>query len=99
MSNVWLGDFLPHAEKLTDFVARILDDTLNDQLVFSPEFTSCANCGRTSRGVRDACPACGARDVEGIARITQYFSRISGWNRGKLAELRDRKKHLDLTDM
>ena len=98
-SNVWLGDFLPHAEKLADFVARVFNDTLNDQLVFSPEFTSCVNCGETSRGIRDACPACGARDVEGIARITQYFSRTSGWNKGKLAELRDRKKHLDLTDM
>lgn len=98
-SNVWLGDFLPHPEKLADFVARTLNNTLNDQLFFSPEFTSCANCGVTSRGIRDVCPACGAGDVDGIARITQYFSRISGWNKGKLAELRDRKDHLDLTDL
>jgi ribonucleoside-triphosphate reductase len=98
-SNIWLGDFLPRAEKLADFVTRVFNDTLNDQLVFSPEFTSCAGCGGTSRGIRDACPDCGARDAEGIARITQYFSRTSGWNKGKLAELCDRKKHLNLTNL
>jgi ribonucleoside-triphosphate reductase len=32
--------------------------------------------------------------VEGIARITQYFSRVSGWNKGKLAELKDRSRTL-----
>jgi hypothetical protein len=29
--------------------------------------------------------------MEGIAMITQYYSRVSGWNKGKLAELRDRR--------
>jgi ribonucleoside-triphosphate reductase len=32
--------------------------------------------------------------VEGIARITHYFSRVSGWNKGKLAELKDRHRTL-----
>ena len=31
-------------------------------------------------------------DVTGIARITGYFSKISSWNGGKLAELRDRNQ-------
>ena len=30
--------------------------------------------------------------VEGITRITGYFTKVSSWNPGKLAELRDRKK-------
>ena len=30
--------------------------------------------------------------VEGITRITGYFTKISSWNPGKLAELKDRKK-------
>jgi ribonucleoside-triphosphate reductase len=28
--------------------------------------------------------------VEGITRITGYFTKVSGWNKGKLGELRDR---------
>ena len=32
------------------------------------------------------------RDVDHITRITGYFSRTSGWNKGKRAELRDRHR-------
>jgi anaerobic ribonucleoside-triphosphate reductase len=28
-----------------------------------------------------------------LARITRYMSRVSGWNRGKRAELRDRNRN------
>ncbi|MBW2599825.1 MAG: hypothetical protein JRC60_07075, partial [Deltaproteobacteria bacterium] len=37
------------------------------------------------------CPHCGSDNVEGITRAAGYFSRVSSWNRGKLAELRDRR--------
>ncbi len=30
--------------------------------------------------------------VEGITRITGYFTKVPGWNPGKRAELRDRRK-------
>jgi len=36
---------------------------------------------------------CHSENVEGISKITGYFSRISSWNKGKLAELRDRKRN------
>ena len=31
-------------------------------------------------------------EVECITRITGYFSKVSGWNDGKKAELKDRRK-------
>lgn len=31
-------------------------------------------------------------NVEGITRITGYFSKVNSWNGGKLAELRDRNR-------
>jgi len=34
----------------------------------------------------------GGRDVEHITRVTGYFSRVSGWNRGKRGELADRNR-------
>ncbi|NOQ55304.1 MAG: hypothetical protein GQ477_00700 [Nanohaloarchaea archaeon] len=30
------------------------------------------------------------RDVDQITRITGYFSTVSNWNKGKIAELKDR---------
>ena len=32
------------------------------------------------------------RNVEHITRVTGYFSRVSGWNKGKLGELSDRSR-------
>ena len=32
------------------------------------------------------------RNVTGISRVTGYFSMISGWNKGKTAELKDRHR-------
>lgn len=32
------------------------------------------------------------RDVDHITRVTGYFSRTSGWNKGKTAELKDRHR-------
>lgn len=32
----------------------------------------------------------GGKNIEHITRITGYFSRVSGWNRGKKGELQDR---------
>ncbi|MBU2226880.1 MAG: hypothetical protein KJ936_04320 [Proteobacteria bacterium] len=58
-----------------------------------PGFTSCAGCGATMRELREKCLQCGADSVEGLARITQYISRVSGWNRGKRAELRERNRN------
>ena len=34
----------------------------------------------------------GGRNVEHITRVTGYFSRVSGWNKGKRGELMDRSR-------
>lgn len=34
----------------------------------------------------------GGRNIDHITRITGYFSRVSGWNKGKRAELVDRDR-------
>ena len=60
------------------------------RLDFSPEFTSCLSCGKTAAGLNEECIYCGSTEVEGIARLTKYFSKISSWNKGKLAELKNR---------
>lgn len=93
LTHVWLGESKPHPESIANFVIKTFKNTENAQIAFSPEFTSCNDCGKIIRGLRDTCSTCGSENIEGITRITGYFSRVSGWNKGKIAELKDRYKN------
>lgn len=90
LTHLWLGEARPAKESLANFVIKVFRQSQNDQIAFSPEFTACPDCERTSRGLQEKCPYCGSDHVEGITRITGYFTKISSWNKGKLGELRDR---------
>lgn len=91
ITHLQLGDAQPEPELLGRFVKDVFDQSANRQIDFTPEFTSCLACGKTARGLNEGCLYCGSSDVEGIARLTRYYSKISGWNKGKIAELRSRK--------
>ncbi len=95
LTHIWLGESRPSKESLANFVVKVFKGTQNDQIAFSPEFTACNTCGRTSRGLSKTCgyPDCNSTDVEGITRITGYFTKISSWNKGKVGELRDRNRN------
>ncbi len=90
LTHIWLGESKPSKESLANFVIKTFKHTQNDQIAFSPEFTTCLHCGKTGRGLSEKCSYCGSEEVEGITRITGYFTKISSWNKGKLGELRDR---------
>lgn len=95
ITHVWLGEAKPSKEAISDFVVKTFRHTTNDQIAFSPEFTTCNKCHRTSRGLRDKCPHCGSDDVDGITRITGYFTKVSSWNKGKRGELKDRYRNVE----
>ena len=90
LSHVWIADTRPSAEAVASFVRKTFDHTRNAQIAFSPEFTTCNTCMKVSRGLVDTCPHCSSPEVDGITRVTGYFSKISGWNKGKQGELDDR---------
>jgi ribonucleoside-triphosphate reductase (formate) len=90
ITQIWLGDEEPSADGVVRFLERIFRETTCSSVSLSPEFTSCLDCHFADQGLRDRCRQCGSVRVEQIAQITQYFSRVSAWNRGKRAELRDR---------
>jgi anaerobic ribonucleoside-triphosphate reductase len=92
LTHIWLGESRPAKESLANFVIKVFRQSQNDQIAFSPEFTTCTTCGRTARGLSPQCPYCRSTEVEGITRITGYFTKISSWNKGKLGELRDRHR-------
>jgi ribonucleoside-triphosphate reductase len=93
LTHIWLGEAKPSKESLANFVIKTFRESLNDQIAFSPEFTNCLGCGKTSRGLKDDCTYCGSDQVEGITRITGYFTKVSSWNKGKRGELNDRFKN------
>lgn len=93
ISHIWIGEARPSKEAIADFVIKTFRYTTNDQIAFSPEFTTCNSCFKTSRGLRSKCEFCGSEDVDGITRITGYFTKISSWNKGKLGELSDRYRN------
>ncbi len=90
ITHVWLGESRPSPESLANFIIKTFKNSKNDQIAFSPEFTTCLSCNQTSRGLTTTCPYCGSDKVEGITRITGYFTKLSSWNKGKLGELKDR---------
>lgn len=92
LTHVWLGESKPSSASLASFVTKVFKESVNDQIAFSPEFTTCNECRQTSRGLREECVFCGSAKVDGITRITGYFTRISSWNRGKKGELADRHR-------
>ncbi len=92
LTHVWLGESRPHPDSIANFVVKTFKNTQNAQIAFSPEFTSCNSCGKIARGLQEKCSSCGSENIEGITRITGYFSKISGWNKGKLGELKSRHR-------
>lgn len=51
LSHIWLGEARPDPASIANFVIKTFRNTLNDQIAFSPEFTSCLDCGKTVRGL------------------------------------------------
>lgn len=94
-THVQLGGSNPGKEKLSRFIRSVFYDSVNRQIDFNPEFTFCLACEKTARGLQKKCIYCSSSEVEGIARLTKYFSKISGWNKGKLAELKSRTTNDD----
>ena len=90
LTHVWLGEHKPAPESIANFVEKTFKNTQNAQIAFSPEFTSCLDCGKVVRGLNENCIYCGSDNIEGITRVTGFFSKINSWNKGKIGELKDR---------
>jgi anaerobic ribonucleoside-triphosphate reductase len=88
--HIWLGESEPDPRSIESFVVKTFRNTQCSQIAFSPEFTVCETCSRTSRGLKTQCPLCGSMDVYGVTRIVGYFSKVQTWNRSKVGELYDR---------
>ncbi|HXF06671.1 MAG TPA: anaerobic ribonucleoside-triphosphate reductase [Blastocatellia bacterium] len=87
---IWLGDRATDPAPMTLLLTRAFYQTHCASLLPAPEFTLCLECGQTIRGLHSPCPHCRSSRVDGLAISAHHFSRVSGWNRGLIAQLRDR---------
>ncbi|MGI6442855.1 MAG: anaerobic ribonucleoside-triphosphate reductase [Synergistaceae bacterium] len=92
ITHLWMGEHKPDPRALASFVIKTFKNTENAQIAFSPEFTICNDCDHMQRGLVSTCEICGSENVDGITRVTGYFTRTSSWNAGKRGELRDRAR-------
>lgn len=68
LTHIWLGESKPNPSALADFVVKVFRNTKNAQIAFSPEFTSCLDCGRIYRGIYRECPWCSTQ-IKGVMQV------------------------------
>jgi ribonucleoside-triphosphate reductase len=90
--HAFVGEERPPASSILNLVEKTFKKTRAAQLTISPEFTICNACKKVASKLVETCPSCNSTDVYGVTRIVGYFSRVSNWNKSKLAELRDRHR-------
>ncbi len=93
MTHIWLGEQKPPPQSIANFIEKTFYQTQNQLVAFSPEFTLCDDCRKTARGLLKKCPYCKSKNVDYITRVSGFFSLTSRWNKGKIAELKDRYKN------
>jgi len=91
ITHAFIGEERPSAEAIEQIVRNAYLLTQAAQITFSPEVTYCQMCGAKMRGVHDKCDECGSDQVFALTRVVGYFSKISGWNLSKQAELKARE--------
>lgn len=96
MTHVFLGEKESNPESLLSMTKKISKNSLCSYFAFTKDISQCRKCSKVSFGLVEKCPHCGATgdDVEWYSRITGYYTPIKhGWNKGKRAELNDRRRY------
>jgi anaerobic ribonucleoside-triphosphate reductase len=93
MTHIWIGEQKPSVQSVANFVKKTWKNTQSELIAFSPEFTLCGVCRRTTRGLYDTCSFCGSDEVDHMTRVSGFFSLTSRWNKGKLQELKERYRN------
>jgi len=93
MSHVFLGESNPSPEGIHELTKKIATKTAIQYFAFTKDLSVCRNCSFTTGGLVDKCPNCGGNEIDWWSRITGYYQNIGGWNKGKLEELKDRRRY------
>ena len=83
ITHAFIGEERPGPAAVDELVRETFFRTQSAQVVLSPEFTYCLDCGHNMRGLKPRCTACGSEHVEGETRVVGYFSKVQNWNKSK----------------
>ena len=95
-TEVWLGRLTLGAEDLSRLISESFLHSKCGGLVFCPEFTYCADCGKASRGLTETCQGCGSARIDGMAYVGERYGYTSSFDASRLAELRERARPAEL---
>jgi anaerobic ribonucleoside-triphosphate reductase len=95
-TEIWMGEVTPSADDLGRLISQAFYQSSSAGLAFCPEFTVCMDCGRQAGGLHARCPHCESEQVDGLAYAGDRYGNTSSWDAGRLAELRDRKRVVDV---
>ena len=82
-------------------IRKIIDYAMNHNvgyLALNFPIDTCKDCGSSVSEFEEACPVCGSHNVESLRRVTGYLTTdYRKFNKGKIAEVKDRFKHSKIT--
>jgi len=93
MSHVFLSEANPATEGIYELTKRIATKTAIQYYAYTKDMSVCTQCDYTTGGLLHKCPNCGSEKIDWWSRITGYYQNVSGWNKGKLAELSQRRRY------
>ncbi|UCG95938.1 MAG: anaerobic ribonucleoside-triphosphate reductase [archaeon] len=93
MSHVWLGEAHPNAEAIMNLTKKIAVKTAIQYMAYTKDLTICESCNFIRGGIHQKCSKCKSSHVQNWSRITGYYQNVKGWDRGKIAELHDRRRY------
>ena len=99
MSHVFLSEANPTAEGIYELTKKIATKTAIQYYSYTKDLSVCLDCDFTAGGLMYKCPKCGSEKIDWWSRITGYYQNVSGWNKGKLAELSHRRRYGTAGDM
>ncbi len=106
-SELCTGGYISYVELESTFlnnldaVERIVDyamDCGTYYLAINFPIDTCKDCGYSAEITTEHCPVCGSDNIERLRRVTGYLTvDYRNFNKGKIAEVKDRVKHSKYT--
>jgi glutaredoxin len=100
--HAYIGEQRPNKEVIEHLVRKTLEDTRCSQLVFSPTYTECDECGKVMDGEQELCENKNCKNsndktlnkhtLSVVTKVVGYNSRVSHWNNSQRQIYEDRKR-------
>lgn len=100
--NIHYTELASDPSQNLDTVEKLIDAAMDRDIVYYAinfPIDNCDTCGYSGIIDEDICPKCGSNEIMRLRRVTGYLtgSYKDNFNQGKIKEVEDRVKHIDLS--